>query len=342
MNYIIFITINKQTNEYYIGLTTNEDLNYLGEGVQRYQASTYMYPKTLLQLAIKQYGQQNFIRCDLYKYSDKEKAIDKYLDTLAESGDNVYLPIVTDTSKYKSINQFDTEGNLIKTWNMAVDACSFYNLSIEKLNFAVSDRHLLAKSLWSYQDKIDISQYSIKPWNNALTTYLYEKDQLLRVFMTPNEVANYLNTDIKVVKDAIKNQHSINKYYITNKLVLKFIPKARRQYAKCPIYIYNRDAELVKVVKGKELLRFLKQHSWQKIQNACQNTGGWYDDYYLSFKQEPPMKRYFKIYDAVGNLLETTNDKETLITKYGLTKAQVERVIRGKKHQNNYVINYSK
>lgn len=345
MNYIVFITINKQTNEYYIGITNNEDTNYLGEGVWRYQASTYMYPKTLLQLAIKQYGQQSFVRCDLARYSDLGKAITRYTMLVSDWQPNMYAARHSQNLyKYYPIFQFDLNGKLIKKWKMAIDACSFYNTSIEKLMFAVDNRHTLAKSFWTCTDSICIDTYSTKPWNNALTTYIYDRDgNLSNAYITPQETSKELNIDINVVKDAIKNQHLVdNKYYITNKLVLHYKPKARRQYAKCPIYVYDTNCQLIKVVKGKELLRLLKQHSWQKISKACEQTGGWYDNYYLSFKKEPPMKRYFKVYNQNGDLIETTDDKEILITKYGLTKAEVERVIRGKKHQNNYVIYYCK
>ena len=84
MKYIVYLTINLKSkvngiNRMYCGIHKVTDIeqfdNYLGDGVYMNQPSTYMYPKTPFQYAVKKYGVTSFKRITLFAYDTLEEAI---------------------------------------------------------------------------------------------------------------------------------------------------------------------------------------------------------------------------------------------------------------------------
>ena len=78
MKYQVFITtcLKSQINDLNRVLLDihEEDKDYLGDGVFVSQASSFMYPKTSFQEAVKKYGTNSFIKTVLYEYNDYEEA----------------------------------------------------------------------------------------------------------------------------------------------------------------------------------------------------------------------------------------------------------------------------
>ena len=86
MKYIVYLTTNLKSEinghkKIYIGVhkTENPDIfdGYIGCGVYINQPSTYMYPKTPFQYAVKKYGTGAFIRTVLYEYDNEIEAYNK-------------------------------------------------------------------------------------------------------------------------------------------------------------------------------------------------------------------------------------------------------------------------
>lgn len=88
--------------------------------------------------------------------------------------------------------------------------------------------------------------------------------KLTETYYSVNNCAEQLKLDVNFVKNCIKNQTLIDsKYYLSNKLYDIFNPKPRRQYAKIFIYVY-KNGKFIDKVKGKELMRLIKEHSWKR------------------------------------------------------------------------------
>lgn len=82
MKYIVYLTTNINSsingiNRIYIGVhqTENPEIfdGYIGCGVYVNQPSTYMYPKTPFQYAVKKYGTNSFKREILFIFESKKK-----------------------------------------------------------------------------------------------------------------------------------------------------------------------------------------------------------------------------------------------------------------------------
>ena len=86
MKYIVYLTTNLKSqingiNRIYVGVHKTENPSifdgYLGCGCYINQPSTYMYPKTPFQYAVKKYGVQSFRREILFIFDNKQDAYNK-------------------------------------------------------------------------------------------------------------------------------------------------------------------------------------------------------------------------------------------------------------------------
>ena len=84
--FIVYLTINLKSqingkNKIYVGVHKTKDPTifdgYIGCGVVITQPSTYMYPKTAFQYAVKKYGPESFKRETLFIYDTIEEAFKK-------------------------------------------------------------------------------------------------------------------------------------------------------------------------------------------------------------------------------------------------------------------------
>ena len=153
----------------------------IGCGVYINQPSTYMYPKTPFQYAVKKYGTQSFKIEILFIYDTEKEAYKKEeeivnIDFIKQ--DHVYNACLGGISgkPYKTLYQFDLQGKLVKVWTLSKEAYEFYNIPIEKFEYAIHDKHPLVDSFWSTSPNIDVTEYSTKAWGSPEVTYLYTKN----------------------------------------------------------------------------------------------------------------------------------------------------------------------
>lgn len=364
MKYIVYLTKNKKSKvngecKIYVGVhkTNNPETfdGYLGCGVYVNQPSTYMYPKTPFQYAVKKYGTDAFERSVLYIFDNQEDAYKKeseIVDTNFLKLSHTYNACLGGISynNYKPLYQFDLKGNLVKKWDYSIEAYKFYNLPIEKFEYAVQDKHPLVDSLWSSNNNINITEYSTKAWGEPEVTHLYNKDgKWLAEFISRKECGNYINVKESVISKAVKQQSLVsNLYYVSDKLLDEFNPKARKQYAKMKIFIY-KDGKLIGSGIGKEIMPIIKEYSWETIRDAFRYKQGWFKDFYLSEKQVDIVpERVFQnkikvdVYDKYGNYIETLDTVKEVREKYNVSASKIKNLEKGDRFFGNYIFKYHK
>lgn len=363
MKYIVYLTKNLKSkvnghNKIYIGVhkTENPDIfdGYIGCGVYIQQASTYMFPKTPFQYAVKKYGTNSFERTTLYIYDTEEQAYKKeseLVDLDFIKLDYTYNACLGGIHycMYKPLYQFDLDGNLKKKWKYSKEAYDFYNLPMEKFEYAIHDKHPLLDSLWSTVDKIDITEYSTKLLGSPKPTYLYTKNgKWIKEFISRKACADYIGTSEETIVKAIK-QHSLvlNSYYVSDKMMDEFIPKARKQYSKSNIYVYNSNSELIYSGIGKEIMPIINEYSWQTIRDAFRYKGGWYKDFYLSLEKIDKVpervvgnKIKVDVYDKYGNFIETLDSIKLTKEKYKIPASKIKNLEQGNRFFGDYIFKY--
>lgn len=365
MKYIVYLTKNNKSEinglkKIYAGVhqTENPDIfdGYIGCGVYVNQPSTYMYPKTPFQYAVKKYGPDAFERSILYIFDTAEEAYSKEeeivdIDFIKQS--HVYNACLGGRTNWylgKSIYQFDLKGKLLKKWEYAIEAYEFFGLPREKFNYAIHDKHPLLDSLWSTEKEINITEYSTKTWGSPEVTHLYNKDgKWLGEFMSVKECAEYIGVTDTSLSKAIQQQSLIARnYYASKTMVDEFKPKARKQYAKALIYVYKENGELVGKGIGKEIMPIINEHSWATIRDAFRYKGGWFKEYYMSMEPIegcPPErivgnKIKVDIYTKYGEFIETLDSVKLVKEKYNVPSSKIKNLELGDRYFENYIFKY--
>lgn len=368
MKYIVYLTINLKSyinglNKIYIGVhqTENPDIfdGYIGCGVYIQKPSTYMYPKTPFQYAVKKYGVTSFKRITLHIYDNQKDAFIKeneivdlnfinlphtYNIAIGGIGGSLYKQ---DPEWHtKPLYQFDLQGNLIKEWDSTLQASDFYNELYQKFDWAITDHTILLNSIWSRSKQINIELY--KNINNHLT-YVYTKDgKLLTVFSSRKNCSEFLNCTQQAVSKAINTESILKNYYVSNKLVDEFVPKERKQLKNSLIYIYDVNGNFIGQGIGKEIMSIINLHSYKSIWSAIYSNNGWYKDYYLSLTKVDKVpeklhtnRKKIDIYDIYGNFIETLESLKDVKTKYNINSAELSRLLKGVKNHKQYIFKYN-
>ena len=335
MKYQIFITICIKSqinglNRFLIDLhEPNPD--YLGDGVFASQASSFMYPKTPFQEAVKHYGVNAFVKSILYECDTLDKAIIKY-NTLISTGitKSSHIYNWNDSLNYPDIYQFDKDGKFIKKWNREI--IDFYGLPYNRYLQATECGGYLLNSYWSVTPKI------VNMSRPMHIVFKYNLDgKLVDEFYSIDNCAKKLHLDQEFIRTAIKNQTLIdNKYYLSNKLYEIFNAKPRRQYAKVFVYVY-KNKKFIDKVKGKDLMRLIREHSWKKIAKAFSENNGYYEDFQMTLQP----RVLINLYTLDNSYIETFYDEDSFITKYKVTKKEMNQIQHGNKYFRDYIVKYN-
>lgn len=363
MKCIVYLTTNTKSqinglNRIYVGvhrIINEKDMDpwYIGCGINTRQPSTYKYPKTPFQYAVKKYGIDAFKREILYIYDSEIEAYNKEHDIVNEDfikQSHVYNVALGGAyeERFKPLYQFDLEGNLVKKWDRSIDASEFYGYPITRWSGPKKNKCIFLDSYWSTSPTINVNEYSKKPWTSV--TYLYNKDgKMLMEFESQSKCAEYINYDKGELSRAIKNQTLIKKqYYVSDKVVDEFKPASRRNYIDKTFYIYTQD-EYIGEYKGKEVMNIIDLHSWDYISHIFTHSRGWYKDFYLSLEKidKAPIKRVgngicVDIYDKYGNYIETLKTIKEVKEKYKVPSSKLKNIQYGDKYFENYIFKYSK
>lgn len=363
MKYVVYLTTNLKSkinglNRIYVGVHQTEDPSifdgYIGCGVYINQPSTYMYPKTPFQCAVKKYGTDSFRREILYIYDIETEAYKKEeeivnIDFIKQ--EHVYNACLGGISckPYKKLYQFNLKGELIKEWVLSKEAYEFYNIPQEKFEYAIHNKHPLVDSLWSTKDVIDVSEYSTKAWGSPEVTYLYSKGgKFIKEFESIKKCADYLEKDSAYIKNAITRQNLVStKYYVSNILTDEFKPKARAQYIKSYFYVYDKEGKFYGKFLGKEIMPIIDLNSWNRIRDIMQDNRGWYKQFYISNTElEKVPERIRKntiqvdVYDKYGNFIETINTIKEVKEKYNVPAAKIKNIEQGNRYFKDWIFKY--
>lgn len=363
MKYIVYLTTNLESkinglNRIYIGVHGSENPNifsgYLGCGVWVNQPSTYMYPKSAFQYAVKKYGVKAFKQEVLFIYDNEDDAYRKeaeIVDIDFIKQDHVYNMVVGGKIKdrWLPLYQFDLDGNLVKKWEKSKDCYEFYGYPMYKWDSPKRNKCIFLNSYWSTSPTINIEEYS-KTFKTK-STFLYSKGgKLLMEFDSQAECADHIKYDKGELSRAIRNQTLIKKeYYVSDKLIDEFKPNSRKNYINQTYYVYTVNNNYLGKFVGKELMKIINLHSWDHINHIFTKNKNWYKDFYISLEKinKVPAKRLgngicVDIYDKYGNFIEQLKSVKEVKEKYNIPASKIKNIQYGDKYFGDYIFKYSK
>lgn len=362
MKYIVYLTTNTKSfynnhPKIYIGVhaTENPDIfdGYLACGCWVNQPSSYKYPKTPIQYAIKKYGTDAFKRQVLYIFDSEEEAYKKEEELV--DFNFIKLPYVYNAclggmggNCGKPVYQFDLNGNLIKEWKYSKEVYEFFGISKKQFEYAIHNRHPLLNSYWSRIKIIDINDFYTSKHGQPKITHLYTKEgKWINEFNSIKECSEYISSSESAVSKAIQNQRLVNKtYYVSDKLYDEFTPKPRKQYINTLFYIYKEPCNLIGSGIGKEIMSILDCYSWETIRDTIRYKNCWYKDFYISETKltELPQKSkksiQVDVYDKYGQFIETIDTIKQVKEKYKIHASKIKNIQLGDKYIGDYIFKY--
>lgn len=350
--WIVYCTINSVNNKYYVGVHKTIDPEvfdgYIGCGVVVNAPSSYMYPETPFQAAVKKYGPSKFKRSVLYVFDTAKDAYDKEKEIVNADfirRDDVYNACLggANTVLLNPVNQFDLNGNFIKTWDLIIDAADFFGISGTAISRAITLKGSSKGYYWSKNKSIDVSEFV---HNLGTKCYKYDAETLkyIESYQTFPEAAKANDVHLATIERAIKAAYKVNGYYYSAELMDKFVPRPKLSIKNKTLYVYDLSGNYVtELHNGKEICKFFNVKSTHAI-TVAMRTGRQYKQYQLSLDKEEklnPIKdlknHSVKVvcYTKDGVYVETFDSITAASKKYGYG---VNKVIRGQQqHTKGFI-----
>lgn len=229
MKYIVYKTTCLVNDKIYIGVHSTENPNkfdgYLGRGFFLNSSHYLTYPVAPFHYALIKYGQENFKREILYIFDSEEEAYEKEAEIVTEEfinskkTYNVSLGGKGRPRPTLAVHQFNTNGELIKSYSSALEASKCIDRNISNIYSAINDKRTCFNSLWSYNSIIELSEYSI---NVNTIYYLYDSEGfLVDEFDNSSDLVEFLNTNRANLSRAVRANYKISGYFITTEKIDK-------------------------------------------------------------------------------------------------------------------------
>ena len=222
MFWIVYKTTNKINKKIYVGVHKQADPNvfdgYLGRGLSTYNKHYYLYPCAPFHYAVVKYGFENFKRETLFIFDNEKQAYAKeaeIVDAAFVNRNDTYNVALGGGRSHPikgAIYQFDLKGNFIKVFNCITEASLELHISESAIATSAREKKARRNYLFSFDSKINISEYYIKKIN---TYNIYDlSGNLIKENISNKDCCLFLNTDRGNLSRAIKHGYKINNYKV--------------------------------------------------------------------------------------------------------------------------------
>lgn len=322
----VYITTNIVNGKKYIGKCSTGSNTYLGSG-------------TAFNTALKKYGKDNFKREILYYAKSKEDLVEMerfYIFYYNAVKSNRYYNLVdfsiggsTDKSSYKKvIYQYSTDGQLIREWSSASDACRELGIDRVKIVTAIKKKIRSGGYYWSRinNDVFDVDNcqgawsrkkvYVFDKVNNIQYTYKSITEAIEKTGLSKGQIYKYYTND----------NHPIYKFSISG---CEFTPKEKHPPTITDYYQYSLSGEFLRIYSGNEELR-RDNHNPTLIQQAI-NRGMFKSKGFIwntrpMTSEELIIKRKPYGYYTDGPIIRNRNTRHVLQIKNGIVIGEFKSV----------------
>lgn len=280
--FIVYETTCLVNNKIYIGVheTDNPDIfdGYIGNSINIFTRKYAIEnPKFPFHYAVKKYGIHNFKRKTLFIYKTKEDAYKKEAEIVTEefiknpNNYNVCIGGNRPRVKTQTLFQFDYQGNLINSYDSVIIGAKMNNIVYNTLLTAIYNKRGTNGFYWSYDSKIDISEYGYK---KKLHYYIYDQDgNFIKEFIDSKEILEFLNTNSGNLSRAIKLTNKISGYFISTEKFKKLQINVTKLSGKLNRYTldgkYIDSFKTVKEAKEKLNLKLCSISQAIKLNRQC-------------------------------------------------------------------------
>lgn len=330
IKYIVYVTMNIVNGKIYIGVhktdTPYKFDGYLGCGAWINEPSSYNKGKFPIHAAILKHGTHNFKRNTLKVFDTEQDALDLERWLVTEEfikQPNNYNAVVGGGMPpllNKSVNQFDLEGNFIKTWESEVSIRKYFDSKVSIRNIIRNKRNF-AGYFWSDEDKINVKEYKKTTKGGFIDQYDLNGNYITS-FKSQNIASQQLDIDYGQLTRAVFRRSPCCGYYFLKSgidIAEVMCKKYKRTANKHPVYRYLITGEFDKeYAYTADAVKDTPQTSGTSIKNAVINgwmCGGYKWSYYKAdnYNDLENPKEYTKTpsieqYSKSGELIKIWDD----------------------------------
>ena len=285
IKYIVYLTMNTINGKIYIGVhktyTPDKFDGYLGCGAWINNPSSYNKGKCPLHAAILKYGTHSFKRSTLKVFNTREDALDLEAWLVTEDfikSPNNYNATVgggTPPLLTKKVNQFDLNGNFLKTWDSEESIRVYFDSKVSIRNIIKNKRNF-AGYFWSDQESINVEEYTKIMKGGFIDQYDLDGNYITS-FKSTNIASQQLDIEFNRLTKAIFGKKSCCGYYFLKsgmdigEIVNK---KPTRTANRHPVYRYLLTGEFDKeYFSTVQAVKDTPKTNGSSIKNAVVN--GW-------------------------------------------------------------------
>lgn len=347
MKYIVYCTTCTANGKIYIGVhkTENPDIfdGYIGNGIE--VGWNIKNPTTVFQHALKKYGYSKFKRATLYVFDNENQAYNKEAEIVTldfiRRRDNYNTAVggKHPGAKYKTLYQYDLQGNFLSEWFSVQETCKHFNCYDNRFNIVIKDKRSAFNSYWSYEkvNKLDISKYRLSQHSE---TYQYDSiGNLLKIYDSIKSIQlEYPELTKQTLCDARAKKCLVNGYYwVAADVNIINIIKTRELLDTLSDKSVTRYKNGIKVKTYSRLSQAAKENNTTttQIKKSIKNgEGNWSYGYSDTYHYNPvPIPIQVEQYDKDGNLVKIWDSIAQCTKEF----KEVRSVLRGrKKHIKGY------
>lgn len=333
MKYIVYKTTCLVNNKIYIGVHEVKDPEvfdgYLACGFYINRTTLKNHPKYPIHFAIVKYGIENFKRETLFVYDTAEEAFLKEaelvnLDFIKRKDTyNVSLGGFGGHKPGREVFQFDFSGNCLKKYKNIALASEEVGVTYNRILEAIKYKTTSAKSLWSYNDNINILEYTITFPNPY---YIYDNEgYLIMECENIKECMDFLevNTNSNISR-AVQARYKINGYFVSTDKVDKLQVNFSRSSEQLNRYSMNGEYidSFSSIKEAKEILglKLCSISTAIKLNRSC-NGFRWTRNNnppkFIEVKNNPSASKQVEMIDSNNKVVKIFNSIAEAEKAYG-------------------------
>lgn len=283
----IYKIINNTNNKVYIGQTITTIAHRFEQHISDSKNDKRQYP---IYKAIRKYGIEHFLVFELEKLQDESKKnlkklldeyekyyIKKYNSLVSGNGYNLSIGGQASNTCQKRIDQYDMNGNFIKTWNSLTEASDFYQVTKSSISSCCRGK---SKSCANYIWRFCGDSFNLYTNTQVVQVKQFSIDgKLLNVFKSIAEASRYLlgnENGISGIVSCCKGKQHIAYGYVWRYIDNNFEDYSiQRKICKINIHkvnCYSLDNQYICTYESvKDATNKLGLKSISSIQESCTN-----------------------------------------------------------------------
>lgn len=353
MKYILYKTTNTVNGFIYIGVhkTINPNIfdGYIGCSVYINKPSSYEFPKTAFQEAVKQFGVSNFRREVLTIFDTAREAYlaeAMIVNTQYLARPDVYNMVLGGRGgcgEAVPCYQYDLEGNYISSFKSCLEASEYTGINSYNIYRAITFMYKAGNFYWSYEktDRLNLKNCKDRTSSIKVYRYLVNSGKLDTEYDSLSSAADSTQCTLVQVARSARLGYRVGIYQFCF-VKEETYDKAKSEYILSrPVYKYSSDGIFIKAYSTQKEAEYDNKYSniTKSIKNKkpCVNGFLWGLEKLPKYCSTQSKKKAVGMFDLKGILVKKWDSVKSCSKEISAVKSYLKS---GKIYKKQYIFKY--